>query len=566
MDFHRLFLVGALVLVLTLLYQKWLMFEAETADPQRSAQIETARGGEAVTLDTTAKATDVPSAPPVVTERANVSAPTPTVANRAPAANTRKRVEELTDLLRAELDTYGGDLRVLDLITYPEKLGAPDVPFRLLTDSGPDLYWVQNGLLGSQSDLPNHHSEYTATNKRYVLAEGKDRIEVPLHIEKDGVHYRKIYTFYRDSYYVDVRYEVQNNTNQEWRGYLYAQFVSTETSDDENTSFLGLGRLPSFTGGAIYTPDEKYKKIGFDDMREQPLVQKTTSGWVAMLQHYFVGALLAEKESQYEFYSLVNGTGATTRYSMGYKHLAPLSVAAGRRGEMTARMFVGPKENKRLVEADRQLELAVDFGWLTPVSAPLFWLLTQIQQVVVNWGLSIVLLTALVKLVFFPLSAASYKSMAKMKKLGPRMKTLKERYGDDKQKFQQAMMEMYKKDKINPLGGCLPIVVQIPVFIALYWVLLESVELRQAPLALWIHDLSAPDPYYVLPILMGASMFVQQLLNPAPVDPMQANIMRILPIVFTLFFLWFPAGLVLYWLVNNLLSIAQQWFVMRKFA
>ena len=566
MDFHRLFLVGALVLVLTLLYQKWLMFEAETADPQRSAQIETARGGEAVTLETTAKATDVPSAPPVVTERANVSAPTPTIANRAPAANTRQRVEVLTDLLRAELDTYGGDLRVLDLITYPEKLGAPDVPFRLLTDSGPDLYWVQNGLLGSQGDLPNHHSEYTATNKRYVLAEGKDRIEVPLHIEKDGVHYRKVYTFYRDSYYVDVRYEVQNNTNQEWRGYLYAQFVSTETSDDENTSFLGLGRLPSFTGGAIYTPDEKYKKIGFDDMREQPLVQKTTSGWVAMLQHYFVGALLAEKESQYEFYSLVNGTGATTRYSMGYKHLEPLSVAAGRRGEMTARMFVGPKENKRLVEADRQLELAGDFGWLTPVSAPLFWLLTQIQRVVVNWGLSIVLLTALVKLVFFPLSAASYKSMAKMKKLGPRMKTLKERYGDDKQKFQQAMMEMYKKDKINPLGGCLPIVVQIPVFIALYWVLLESVELRQAPLALWIHDLSAPDPYYVLPILMGASMFVQQLLNPAPVDPMQANIMRILPIVFTLFFLWFPAGLVLYWLVNNLLSIAQQWFVMRKFA
>ena len=566
MDFQRLFLVGALVLVLTLLYQKWLMFEAETADSQRSAQIETTHGGEAVTLEATDKATDVPSAPPVVTERADVSAPTPTLANRAPAANTRQRVEVITDLLRAELDTYGGDLRVLDLITYPEKLGAPDVPFRLLTDSGPDLYWVQNGLLGSQSDLPNHHSEYTATNKRYVLAEGKDRIEVPLHIEKDGVHYRKVYTFYRDSYYVDVRYEVQNNTNQEWRGYLYAQFVSTETSDDENTSFLGLGRLPSFTGGAIYTPDEKYKKIGFDDMREQPLVQKTTSGWVAMLQHYFVGALLAEKESQYEFYSLVNGTGATTRYSMGYKHLAPLSVAAGRRGEINARMFVGPKENKRLVEADRQLELAVDFGWLTPVSAPLFWLLTQIQRVVVNWGLSIVLLTALVKLVFFPLSAASYKSMAKMKKLGPRMKTLKERYGDDKQKFQQAMMEMYKKDKINPLGGCLPIVVQIPVFIALYWVLLESVELRQAPLALWIHDLSAPDPYYVLPILMGASMFVQQLLNPAPVDPMQANIMRILPIVFTLFFLWFPAGLVLYWLVNNLLSIAQQWFVMRKFA
>ena len=569
MDFQRLFLIGALVLVLTLLYQKWLMFESETADLQRSAQTLTAptSGGEAVTLEATAKTADVPSAPPaVVTESANASAPTIALANHVPAANTRQRVEVITDLLRAELDTYGGDLRVLDLITYPEELEAPDVPFRLLTDSGPNLYWVQNGLLGSQTNLPNHHSEYTATNKRYVLDEGKDHIEVPLHIESDGVHYRKVYTFYRDSYYVDVRYEVQNNTNQKWQGYLYAQFVSTETSDDENTSFLGLGRLPSFTGGAIYTPEEKYTKISFDDMREQPLVKNTTSGWVAMLQHYFVGALLAEKESQYEFYSLVNGTGATTQYSIGYKHLTPLSVAAGRRGEINWRMFVGPKENKRLVEANRQLELAVDFGWLTPVSAPLFWLLTQIQRVVVNWGLSIVLLTALVKLVFFPLSAASYKSMAKMKKLGPRMKTLKERYGDDKQKFQQAMMEMYKKDKINPLGGCLPIVVQIPVFIALYWVLLESVELRQAPLALWIHDLSAPDPFYVLPILMGASMFAQQLLNPAPVDPMQANIMRILPIMFTLFFLWFPSGLVLYWLVNNLLSITQQWFVMRKFA
>ncbi|MDE0919138.1 MAG: membrane protein insertase YidC [Arenicellales bacterium] len=569
MDFQRLFLIGALVLVLTLLYQKWLMFESETADLQRSAQTLTAptSGGEAVTIEATAKTTDVPSAPPAaVTESANASAPTIALANHVPAANTRQRVEVITDLLRAELDTYGGDLRVLDLLTYPEELEAPEVPFRLLTDSGPDLYWVQNGLLGGQGDLPNHHSEYTATNKRYVLDEGKNHIEVPLHFESGGIQYRKVYTFHRDSYYIDVRYEVQNNTNQKWRGYLYAQLVNTETSDDENTSFLGLGRLPSYTGGAIYTPDEKYTKIGYDDMREQPLVQDTTSGWVAMLQHYFVGALLAEKESQYEFYSLINGTGATTQYSIGYKHLVPLSVAAGRRGEVNARMFLGPKENKRLVEANRQLELAVDFGWLTPVSAPLFWLLTQIQRVVVNWGLSIVLLTALVKLVFFPLSAASYKSMAKMKKLGPRMKTLKERYGDDKQKFQQAMMEMYKKDKINPLGGCLPIVVQIPVFIALYWVLLESVELRQAPLALWIHDLSAPDPFYVLPVLMGASMFAQQLLNPAPVDPMQANIMRILPIMFTLFFLWFPAGLVLYWLVNNLLSITQQWFVMRKFA
>ena len=227
-------------------------------------------------------------------------------------------------------------------------------------------------------------------------------------------------------------------------------------------------------------------------------------------------------------------------------------------------MYVGPKETERMIKADNQLELTVDYGWLTPVSSPLFWVMTYINRVVNNWGVSIILLTLLVKLVFFPLSAASYKSMARMKKMQPRMQTLKERFGDDKQKFQQAMMEIYKKEKINPLGGCLPIVIQIPVFIALYWVLLESVELRQAPFALWLKDLSLQDPYYVLPILMGASMFGQQLLNPAPLDPMQQKIMMALPLVFTIFFLWFPSGLVLYWLVNNVLSIAQQWVITRK--
>ena len=236
----------------------------------------------------------------------------------------------------------------------------------------------------------------------------------------------------------------------------------------------------------------------------------------------------------------------------------------GATGELNARLFVGPKEQHRLAEVDQQLELTVDYGWLTPVSSPLFWLLNRINVAMGNWGVSIILLTFLVKLVFYPLSAASYKSMARMKNLQPRMKTLKERFGDDKQKFQHAMMEIYKKEKINPFGSCLPIVIQIPVFIALYWVLLESVELRQAPFALWIKDLSSQDPYYVLPLLMGASMFGQTLLNPTPVDPMQKNLMLAMPVVFTVFFLWFPAGLVLYWLVNNILSIAQQWMITRK--
>ena len=325
-----------------------------------------------------------------------------------------------------------------------------------------------------------------------------------------------------------------------------------------------LGRLPSYKGGAIYTPDEKYDKIKFGHMRDGDLSRATTTGWVAMLQHYFVGAFLLPEQSSYELYSSVTQRNSQPRYHLGFKHAKPVVVGTGSKAVVGARLYVGPKEQQRMREAGQKFELTVDYGWFTPLSSPLFWLMTYINKVFQNWGVSILLLTFIVKLVFFPLSAASYKSMARMKKLGPRMKTLKERYGDDKQKFQQEMMAIYKKEKVNPLGGCLPILIQIPVFIALYWVLLESVELRQAPFALWIRDLSIPDPFYVLPILMGASMFGQQLLNPTPPDPIQAKIMMALPVVFTVFFLWFPAGLVLYWLANNVLSITQQWLITRK--
>ena len=312
----------------------------------------------------------------------------------------------------------------------------------------------------------------------------------------------------------------------------------------------------SYTGGAIYTPNNYYEKIDFDDIRDGRAPLETDRGWVAMLQHYFVTAWLPAEIGAYEFYSRAREGG---RFNLGYKTTQPVTIAPGAEGVLATRIYIGPKEQKRIKPLAEGLVLTVDYGWLTVIATPIFWLLNWIHGVLGNWGWAIIVLTVLIKAVFYPLSAAGYKSMARMKKIQPRLKTLKERYGDDKQKFQQAMMEMYKKEKINPLGGCFPILIQIPVFIALYWVLLESVELRQAPFILWLRDLSSPDPYFVLPLIMGASMFAQQKLSPGSPDPMQQKIMMALPVVFTVFFLFFPAGLVLYWTVNNLLSIAQQW-------
>ncbi len=567
MDFQRLILFGALGMVLLLLWQAWLEHESgqqsATATSTQLAQSVSPGMAQQSGAATSATATDdVPQAP---TTR---QSPEPGATTTVPVNQTlpsAQRVVVETDIVRAEIDTNGGDLRYLELLTYPVAVDQPDEPFVLLNDSGADLFLIQGGLLGSGHEFPNHHTPFSTRATDVRLAPGENSVSVDLDwTSTDGVSYRKTFTFHRNSYYIDVTFSVNNQSASDWSGYQYQQILRTQVV--EQSSGLGFfGRLPSYKGGAIFTPEDKYQKIDFEDMSEANLARATPSGWVAMLQHYFVGALLLQKDdADYELYSNVTQRDSAPRYLIGYKTTRPASIPAGATRTLGSRMYVGPKETQRLIKADAKLELTVDYGWLTPVSSPLFWIMTYIQRVVNNWGVSIILLTLLVKLVFFPLSAASYKSMARMKKMQPRMKTLKERFGDDKQKFQQAMMEIYKKEKINPLGGCLPIVIQIPVFIALYWVLLESVELRQAPFALWIEDLSLQDPYYVLPVLMGASMFGQQLLNPAPMDPMQQKIMMALPLVFTVFFLWFPSGLVLYWLVNNVLSIAQQWVITRK--
>lgn len=558
MEYQRFFLFAALALVLMLIWQSWTEYNqpvTPSGTPSAQSQPVTGTGQPAVN--------DVPVAPTVPAATAAAVAPPQPAAEAAAAGGQRVTVE--TDLLKVHLDTLGAGLRDVWLIQYPVEVDQPDHPFQLMQDQGADLFYTQGGLIGSAGELPNHKTLYTAERTSYRLDAGQDTVSVPFHwVGPDGVDYQKVYTFHRNSYIIDVAYRIKNTTDHDWSGYQYAQFLRTDLPQANH--FGMFGRLPIYKGAAIYTPAEKYEKVSFSKLEKKNLAVSTDSGWVAMLQHYFVGAWLPPASGDYQFYSTVHPNAGGTRYNVGYKTVKPTTIAAGASGTIDSRLYVGPTERKRLTNAATGLQLTVDYGWFTPIASPMFTLLHWIYDVVGNWGWSIILLTMLIKLVFFPLSAASYKSMAKMKRLQPRLKTLKERFGDDRQRYQQAMMEMYKKEKINPAGGCLPIVVQIPVFYCLYWVLLESVELRQAPFMLWIHDLSVPDPYYVLPLLMGVSMLAQQFLNPAPMEKIQRYVMMGMPVAFTFFFLWFPAGLVLYWVVNNVLSITQQWYITQKIA
>ncbi len=555
METQRLILYIALGLVLMLLWQNWI----EYTTPQLPVQT-TATGS--ASLPATGGDDNVPTAPSLPATPSVAAAPgAPNAGSMGESADSRRiRVE--TDLLRVEIDTIGADIRKVELLGYSVDVDHPDQSLALMMSTPPDIFTAETGLLGRERDYPNHRTTWRITGDDFRLAQGDDTLEVAFDWDSaDGIGYRKVYRFNRDSYVVDVRFEIDNRSESPWVGYQYAQFVRTQVADDSSMGFLG--RLPSYKGGAIYTPEEKFQKYDFADMMDQNLSRQVESGWVSMLQHYFVGAWLPVAEGPFEFYSSVADRNVAPLYRLGYKTLSPVEIAAGSSGSVENSLFIGPKEQDRMEEAAEGLVLTVDYGWLTAIAAPLFWLLSWIHKVVGNWGWAIIFLTVLIKLVFFPLSAASYKSMARMKTLQPRLKTLKERYGDDRQKFQQEMMKIYKEEKINPLGGCLPILIQIPVFIALYWVLLESVELRQAEW-FWLKDLSIKDPYFILPIIMGLSMVVQQKLNPAPMDDIQKKVMMALPVVFTVFFLFFPSGLVLYWVVNNVLSIAQQWFITNK--
>jgi YidC/Oxa1 family membrane protein insertase len=560
MDNPRLILYVALGLILLMIWQAW---EQQSAPPPAPVAATAPTSAEPATQAASAEVPKVPETPQAASGATGVS-------SGAGAVTRGDRIEVLTDFFQGSIDTSGGDLRELRLRKHPVTADRPDQPFRLMGDEG-DVFFAQSGLIGHGGDLPTHKTQFSAAQKRFVLDDKSNELRVPLTYQsKDGVRYTKTYIFRRDSYVVDVEFAVVNASKREWNGFLYNQFQRSYVDTSG-----GLTTIATYTGAAIYSPEHKYEKISFDDMAKKPFRREVTGGWVAMLQHYFVGAWLPPKNERAEFYT---DALPNNRYVAGYKQLAPTTVAAGQSGILGTRLYAGPKEQRRLAllacpEADLAkkpcseneqtrapgMDLTVDYGSLTFLSAPLFWLLNWIHSVIQNWGWAIVVLTILVKLAFYPLSAMSYKSMAQMRKVQPKLEAIKKTHGHDRQQLNQAMMELYKTEKINPMGGCLPILIQIPVFIALYWVLLESVEMRQAPWVLWIKDLSSKDPYYVLPLIMGATMYLQQQLSPQPPDPVQRKVFMIMPVVFTGMFIFFPAGLVLYWTVNNLLSIAQQW-------
>jgi membrane protein insertase, YidC/Oxa1 family, N-terminal domain len=536
MDSVRLFLYLSLGLVLFLLWETWQQDYGTPPPPATSPQTAVEQRGP--------EQRDVPSAP-------QTEAPTDT--GLAKPLESGQRIRVTTDVLNVELDTRGGDVRRLELLRYPVSLDKPEQPFRLMNDVPPYLFIAQSGLRSESSPAPTHHDEFTNELTEYRLAEGAGLLEVPLKWSSpEGVVVTKKYIFYRNRYVIDLEHRVENKSQEEWRGRLYRQLQRTPVSITQ------VKFLYTYTGGVIYSPEEKYEKISFDDMAERPLERDIDGGWAAMIQHYFLGSWVPNVEELNHYYSKVL---EQDRYVLGL--ISPETVvASGATGILSSsRLVVGPKIQDRLAEVAPGLELTVDYGWLTFISKPLFWLLKWIDRVIGNWGWSIIVLTILVKLAFYKLSETSYKSMANMRRLQPQLQNIRERYGEDRQRMNQAMMALYKKEKVNPLGGCLPIVVQIPVFIALYWVLVESVELRQSPFILWIRDLSQPDPFFVLPLLMGVTMLVQQKLSPPLPDPVQAKVMMMLPVAFTVFFLFFPAGLVLYWTVNNALSIAQQWYI-----
>ncbi len=473
-------------------------------------------------------------------------------------AGARAIVE--TDLMRAEIDANGGDLRKLVLKGYHEVDNAQH-PLALLQDTSGKPYVAQSGFTvfnGQQGWLPTHKDVFNLTVGTYRL-EG-DAIKIPLTWQnpQTGIAVEKTYTFRRGSYLIEVSEKITNTGAQPVQVETYGQFVRHGHPPAGESRFLY-----TFTGPAVYTEASKFQKIKFEDIAEgsAEFQKSAKDGWVAMLQHHFVGAWLPKPGTERSYYAEKLGEDL---YSAGYKQ-AHGQLTAGQSVTLDSRLYVGPQIQKNLEAASPGLDLTRDYGWLTPLSAPMFWVLEKIHGLVGNWGWAIVIFTILLKLVLWPLSASGYKGMAQMRALAPKLQKMKELYGDDRQKLHQAMADMYKKEKVNPLGGCMPILLQIPVFIALYYVLIAAVEMRGAPWMGWITDLSAPDPFFVLPVLMGISSIIQVKLNPTPPDPLQAKIMMAMPIVFSVMFIFFASGLVLYWLVNNILSIAQQWAMNKKY-
>ena len=500
--------------------------------------------------------------PVVPTPDKPAAAPAAAAAASVPVAAPLAKGEVLrvkTDLLIAEIDTLGATLTKIELLKHKE---AGETTNNLVLLGAEHQYFAQSGLAGEGG--PNHRSVWQALPGPRELAPGQNKLEVRMHAQgAGGIAVDKIYVFSRDSYIVDVALEVTNQGSAPVSPYAYFQLTHDGKLDGATHSVAQSFGAQSFAGFAAYTEEKKYQKIHFSDIDKgkADYVKRAEDGWIGFVQHYFVAAWLPGAKVTREYVVERRQDG-----SYAGRVVLPLAqIAAGASARADVPLYAGPQEQRRLKAAAPGLDLVVDYGWLAIIAWPLFWLLEKFHGMTGNWGVAIILLTVTIKLLFFPLSAASYKSMAKMKLITPRLTKIRETYGNDRARMNQAMMELYKTEKINPLGGCFPILVQIPVFIALYWTLLAAIELRHAPVILWIKDLSALDPYYVLPVLMTVSMVLQTRMNPVPPDPVQAKVMQFMPYVFSVFFFFFPAGLVLYWLVNNILSIAQQWQIQRMF-
>lgn len=544
-NLRTLFIFGLLIVSL-------LLWEAWQNDYVRTPQTAQPTSDSATTIPslTSNELADLPELPVLQTGDSLPELPS---SGETPAIGA-KQIRVKTDVIDVIIDTRGGDIRKLALLAYPVASDSPDVPVQFLNDSQSQFFVTQSGLR-AEGEAPTHYDEYQAEASEYILQVGEDTLEVPLRWQTDnGLQVIKTHIFKRDSYLMDVRYDIVNDSGERFAAFPYAQFNRTAETEG---SFL----LYTYTGAVFSSEDDKYKKVKFDDLEKSPFRKDTNQGWAAMLQHYFVAAMVPPTDAV--GMSLYGNAINNRNFTAGVR-LPAVVAEPGNTASSLYQMYIGPKEHQRLREVTDNLELTVDYGVLTIISKPLFIVMNWFYNFTGNWGWSIVLLTLMIKLAFFQLSAKSYRSMAGMRKLTPKLASLKERFGDDKQKFNQAMMDLYRTEKINPLGGCLPILVQMPVFLAFYWVLVESVALRQAEFIFWLNDLTAIDPYFVLPVLFGLTMWFQQKLNPMPQDPAQAMMMKIFPIVFTVFFAFFPSGLVLYWLVNNILSIAQQWYITRK--
>lgn len=569
MDIQRTLLIGAALLLSFMLLQEWVTFKDEQSEPLVAQTRLTGQtpqstsnvgelpqtntdlpGNTTVELPVTSIATDLPSLPAPPEQQAGTAT--------QPSVGSDRIVRIYTDTLQLAIDLDGGDIIEVALPRFLAEIDNPDIPFVLLENNSQRTYIAQSGLIGRDGIDSKGRASFTAATTRFELEDAQELI-VDLYWQGDnGVSVIKRYSIERGSYVVSIDYVIRNDGDTRWQGNLFGQ-IKRDSLPAPQANTSGMGMKP-FLGAATTTPDDRFKKFSFDDMLEEPFREQLPGGWIALIQHYFLSAWIPDSEQTHTFSTRVTSDG----FNIAGFVSPTVAVDPGAEMSVSARFYAGPKDQYSLEEISPFLELSVDYGWLWWIAQPLFWLLTQIQSLVSNWGVAIIMLTVLIKAVFFKLSATSYKSMAKMRQVQPRMQAIREDHADDKQKQSAAMMELYKKEKINPMGGCLPILVQMPVFIALYWVLMESVELRHSPFALWINDLSVMDPYYVLPLLMGTSMFFMQKLNPPPPDPMQAKIMQWLPVIFTFFFLWFPAGLVLYWVVNNLLSMAQQYVITKQ--